>query len=123
MNKFELKNYKRKWYLKNKKRCFENNKKYLLKKYGITKIDLKYRHKRRKQGLDNRTLEYRKWREKNPEKYEAHKKLNIAVKKGIILKQNCQKCGINKFVHAHHEDYSKPLKIVWLCALHHKKRH
>lgn len=34
----------------------------------------------------------------------------------------CNKCGEEK-VHAHHDDYDKPLKIRWLCTIHHKQWH
>ena len=45
-----------------------------------------------------------------------------AIKKGELKKQPCKICGeING--HAHHEDYSKPLEIIWLCTICHKKIH
>ncbi len=31
----------------------------------------------------------------------------------------CSDCGETK-VEAHHEDYSKPLDVEWLCKKHHK---
>lgn len=31
-------------------------------------------------------------------------------------------CGALK-THAHHEDYSRPLDVVWLCPCHHARRH
>lgn len=37
------------------------------------------------------------------------------------LRQVCCVCG--KPAHAHHEDYSKPLMVVFLCPLHHALRH
>lgn len=45
-----------------------------------------------------------------------------AIKKGIITRQPCQVCGIEK-VDAHHEDYTKPLDVLWLCRLHHMQHH
>lgn len=45
-----------------------------------------------------------------------------AVRKGILVKQPCVDCGSPVTV-AHHEDYSKPLDVIWLCQKHHLQRH
>jgi ribosomal protein S27AE len=58
------------------------------------------------------------WRAKNPEKNLAHRAVFIAVRNGTLKKKPCRRCGKSK-VEAHHEDYSKPLKVVWLCKKHH----
>jgi hypothetical protein len=31
-------------------------------------------------------------------------------------------CGRTRS-HAHHDDYSKPLDVIWLCSTHHRSRH
>lgn len=62
------------------------------------------------------------FREKYPEKCEAYKALGNALKRGVIKKEPCVVCG-SFFVHAHHDDYTKPLDVVWLCPVHHKQRH
>ena len=48
--------------------------------------------------------------------------LHTYVKRGKIKKTPCVMCG-NPHVHGHHEDYSKPLDVIWLCAAHHKDKH
>lgn len=66
-----------------------------------------------------RHTEYtRKWRSKNPEKYAAHTALNNAVRDGKVIKGECAVCGSAQ-VEAHHDDYSKPLEVRWLCVAHH----
>lgn len=57
------------------------------------------------------------YRLKHPEKYKARKVLNEAKKKGfIVLPWFCESCGKKTTkLEAHHEDYSKPLKVQWLC--------
>lgn len=38
------------------------------------------------------------------------------IKEGIIIKSStCEKCGSEKNIHGHHDDYSRPLDIRWLC--------
>jgi uncharacterized membrane protein (UPF0127 family) len=46
-----------------------------------------------------------------------------AVAKGLLTPMPCNRCGTNIHVHAHHENYSKPLEVIWLCAAHHRERH
>lgn len=45
-----------------------------------------------------------------------------AVASGKIEKGNCARCA-SPLVHAHHEDYTKPLEVIWLCPYHHSERH
>jgi hypothetical protein len=40
-----------------------------------------------------------------------------------LTKQPCERCGSTIRVHGHHEDYSKPLEVMWLCPIHHAERH
>lgn len=63
----------------------------------------------------------RSWRQKNPEKYKAQTTLNNAIRDGKIKRQPCIVCGGK--AHAHHEDYSRPLDVIWLCPEHHSKHH
>jgi hypothetical protein len=67
----------------------------------------------------------KKWAEKYPEKRSAHHKLNNAVRDGRIDKPDaCSRCGeSDSVIHGHHEDYSKPLDVVWLCVSCHGKEH
>lgn len=47
--------------------------------------------------------------------------LHMALKKGKVVKQRCA-CG-NPKSQAHHDDYNKPLDVIWLCRRHHTARH
>ena len=62
------------------------------------------------------------WRRANPVKYNAHLAVQRAVKAGDLEKQTCEVCG-TKVVDAHHDQYDKPLKVRWLCRLHHPRLH
>lgn len=64
----------------------------------------------------------RKWIEANPLKHAAHVILATAIKRGKVQKRPCEVCG-NLRSHGHHEDYTKPLEVKWLCAKHHKEAH
>lgn len=52
----------------------------------------------------------------------ARKKLRNAVVQGKITQKPCEQCG-DKKSEAHHEDYSKPLEVTWLCRKHHTAIH
>ena len=52
-------------------------------------------------------------------KRNARAMLRYAFITGRIIKMPCEICGETKNIQAHHEDYSKPLDVIWLCPEHH----
>lgn len=51
-----------------------------------------------------------------PEKQKARSILNYRVRNGEILKpKKCSICDKKKRIEGHHEDYTKPLDVVWCC--------
>jgi uncharacterized LabA/DUF88 family protein len=64
------------------------------------------------------------WRKNNKEKIKVSQRVRYAIKKGLITKPlQCSICGRESRIHAHHEDYEKPLDVIWVCASCHKKIH
>jgi ribosomal protein S27AE len=64
------------------------------------------------------------YRERYPIKAAAHGIVQYAIREGRITKQEiCSECGSTKKIEAHHDDYSKPLDIRWLCEDCHKEWH
>lgn len=63
------------------------------------------------------------WQAKNILKRAAHKAVEVALRKGVLVAKPCERCGTDYGVHAHHDDYTKPLNVIWLCARHHGERH
>lgn len=70
------------------------------------------------------TLEHkRKWRDRNRDKIAAHTAVGNAIRDGRLVPLPCERCGTTAFIHAHHEDYSRPLDVTWLCSKCHGLRH
>jgi hypothetical protein len=83
----------------------------------VAKRIAKYR--RDNPGVMNAICE--KYRIRNKHKKAAKEMVRRAVLSGKLAKEPCEKCG--KKAQAHHENYSKPLDVRWLCSFHHKQRH
>lgn len=62
------------------------------------------------------------YRKRFPERRNARDRVYYAIKTGKLNRLPCYKCG-NKKSEAHHEDYSKPLDVKWLCKKCHSKEH
>lgn len=62
-----------------------------------------------------------RWRREHPEAVSAHNKIARAIKSGKLVRGPCEQCppGTVGRVHGHHDDYSKPLDVRWLCPRHH----
>ena len=60
----------------------------------------------------------------SPLKARARSRLNYHLRKGNINKPNaCSDCNQTKRLDAHHEDYSLPLDVIWLCRQCHANLH
>ena len=55
-------------------------------------------------------------------KTKARQTVNIETRARRLKREKCNNCDITK-TQAHHEDYTKPLEVLWLCAKHHKELH
>lgn len=56
------------------------------------------------------------------DKSSARRKVSWAIATGKLVKKPCRICGDPDTI-AHHEDYSKPLEVWWLCRVCHKLWH
>lgn len=59
---------------------------------------------------------------KNRDKQLARVKVRNAILAGKLRRGLCEVCG-NPKVDGHHDDYSKPLDVRWLCKKHHEELH
>lgn len=65
----------------------------------------------------------RRYWDKHAAKRHAHTVTGNAIRAGLLKAKPCERCGFALGVQAHHEDYGKPLDVVWLCTKCHGERH
>jgi len=73
-------------------------------------------------GKLSAALSNKKYKLKNKEKITAHRRVQVAVGKGVLIKEPCEVCGSDN-AEGHHDDYRKPLEVRWLCRPHHAEYH
>jgi hypothetical protein len=78
----------------------------------------------RKQNKEKYGAYVRKWQKANRIKINAHAKVHRAVENGTLIRGiKCEECGTGKGkMEGHHEDYNKPLQLIWLCRLCHANK-
>lgn len=76
-----------------------------------------------KNGISKNNYHYKKLQiERYPEKVKARDIVKKALMSGKLIKQPCEFCDSEES-EAHHDDYSKPLEVRWMCDKHHKEYH
>lgn len=79
------------------------------------------------QNRERKTEQGKRYKERHSEKVRAHTAVAHAIRDGKLLKpDSCEDCGglpPSSNLHGHHEDYSKPLEVEWLCTRCHGVRH
>lgn len=86
-----------------------------------------------KNNSDAARARKRRWQKANydPMKNSARNAVRTAIEYGRLTKPDeCSVCGLGakrsdgvSAIQAHHDDYAKPLDVMWLCPKCHKKRH
>ena len=106
-NKEKSNSYSRKWYTQNPVQSHTRTKRW------------------RQKNLELARSYTRDWERKNPEKRRAHFLVLTAVRNGTLERPtSCSCCGTaESVIQGHHEDYSKPLDVIWLCRKCHKQKH
>lgn len=67
---------------------------------------------------------YEDWLEGERVKARARARVVKAVREGRLVRLSCEDCGNGDAqTEGHHEDYSKPMEVIWLCKKCHIKRH
>jgi len=106
-------------------KCKECNKKDVTKNRG-KKIDYYREYDRIRAKIPERQKAASEissaWRKADKRRTKCHNAVTRAIQSGKLIRQPCIKCGNEKSL-AHHEDYDKPLEVMWLCQPCHKQRH
>jgi hypothetical protein len=79
----------------------------------------RFHTERRQKTLATRQVRYRA---ANPAKTAARAAVNRSLRSGLLVRKPCEVCDCEQ-VDAHHDDYSKPLAVRWLCRKHHLELH
>jgi DNA repair exonuclease SbcCD ATPase subunit len=107
----------------------------MAKKHPGDKTGQNQRHylKYREKILAKNRARYQANRERELKRLDANKKtekgraraaVHSAVRSGKLVRSDlCEACGNKAKTHGHHEDYSNPLDVVWLCTACHGKAH
>ena len=83
----------------------------------LREVDREYQKRKYQLNREAKIKSVKEYNQKYPERYRAMYIFQNAVKSGKIKREKCH-CG--KKGQGHHPNYENPLKIVWLCASHHK---
>lgn len=78
----------------------------------------------RKENREKVSKRTSKWKKDNPLKSKAHQCVMWALRLNVLQRpEECQGCKRKLKVEGHHNDYSKPLEVEWLCRLCHMHKH
>lgn len=117
-NKDRIKKYAHEYNIKNRARLAIKYKKWV--NDNRDKI-LRYNKECYKRNPEKHIQKVLKYQALNPEKIKAHQVLRTAVKQGMVIKpEHCSNCNKPGKIEGHHDDYSKPLDVDWLCTRCHK---
>lgn len=107
------------WQKKNRKMLNERCKVYYLNNIDERREYLKGKQKeylKTEHGKEKHKEQSREFRKNNPLKISAQQKCRRAIKQGVIIRPDkCSNCEVFCKPDAHHEDYNRPLEVIWIC--------
>jgi len=88
------------------------------------RIEARKRYSQTEEGRTAKQRALKSYQERFPLKRAAHIITGNAIKSGKLVRPNAyESCGSTEKIEAHHDDYTKPLSVRWLCERCHKEWH
>ena len=88
------------------------------------RVKMRERYQATDAGKESIKKSKKKWLQNNIVKRSAHILIGNAVASGRIEKPDvCSVCMAGGRIHGHHDDYSRPLDVRWLCTKCHTDWH
>ena len=114
--------YMAKYYSKNKERIKKRVRNYRLQNRGLHIQRDKEKYMKHRGGILKRCKAYQA---AHPEQVHAKRRLHVALNRGDLTRPAvCEGCGrSDAVIDAHHDDYNKPLDVIWLCRFCHRQHH
>lgn len=106
------------WYRKNTDKAKARSKQW----YEDNRVEVSGRvleYQKTAKGKEVRQRALKRYRLRYPDKAKAHALVGNAIRDGRLIREDCEICG--DVAEAHHEDYSQPFDIRWLCFVHHRE--
>lgn len=120
-NREKIINYKRQYRKRYAQKVLERERVYRSENFEKCRGPIR-RWSKTEEGKKSMYEAHKRSKAKYPEKHKANAAVKRAVRSGSLTRLPCEVCG-DKNTHGHHEDYSKPLEVRWLCPLHHRMVH
>ena len=109
------------WTRANKERVNANNRKRA--KTDAVKEKRKQQYTSEK-GRQIARAAVQRYRRQKPMIDVAHRFVRLAIAKGLLVRETaCSECGDDRLIEAHHDDYTKPEIVRWLCKHCHESWH
>lgn len=90
----------------------------------LRKREYSRRYEAKRNHAERDRLRNKRPSRRDPIKVKAKDAVHIALGSGRLQRPGaCSECSTVGPVQAHHEDYSQPLMVEWLCRPCHSKRH
>jgi hypothetical protein len=119
MNKEQKKEYMKRWRDEHPDKIEEYN-----RQWRLTHRDELAKLQRERYAKNPSAYLETSHRTHTPESEWATYRLNYFLRKKRIVKSStCQGCDSRRKLEAHHEDYNKPLDVIWLCRSCHRLLH
>jgi hypothetical protein len=88
------------------------------------RIQAKKDYEQTEKGKLTKKIAMKTYNAKHPLRYAAHIVVNNAIRdKKLIAQKNCSVCNSTTKIEGHHDDYTKPMDLRWLCEKCHKEWH
>ena len=88
------------------------------------RVQARLEYSKTERGKEVTKKSRKKYLENYPMKRAAHVVTGNAIRDGRLIREtSCSECGSSENIEGHHDDYSKPLDVRWLCRKCHVSWH